>query len=859
MADVDRRRDDRNGGAGFRGGRNDRRKRGREDDEYEHGNFRNQRARQEVPPGTRIRRVLVEAAEDVQGREPVDVKGALSNVGKLAAENWGDEYVREVFVAVALKVVAEQPLKIPFMAAAVLYANEYKSEAAAEVVAAATSQLQEALQDGAWRTVKLLLRFIACLSPLFEEDGIVPVLNELFDRAVDLQTASSEDAIGIELVKIILLTIPYLIAANDSNAIKEQVAELLEKTEIVATAPHSLDVLVNPYPAIGGDDESRPMAFGGVISLIQRQLQEETNKGWPLSCIPRAFDPVKREAEANGDTNGNEEHASSQKHAFPVVEVPSPVYANSGEVFPEAFFSLYADQDVESVPPTTHIACSLIRDAVVDTVNILDFNRNATSKYLNELDNFWTPGTFTRRETGFDRLKEYTGGVSTWKPEDVGIDALFSQIFKLPTPQHRLICYHSVITEVCKLAPQAIAPSLGRAIRFIYRSIDQLDLELQYRFMDWFAHHLSNFEFRWKWQEWIADIPLPEIHPRRAFINGALDKEIRLSFAKRIRETLPDPFQALVPASKEKDVPDFKYADDKMPYASEARALLKLLKEKASEEQIQAILDDVRDQATSHGVPDPLVPSTDVYMTCILNVGSKSMSHVISNIDRLKDKLSALATQSEAARRQIISSVVDFWSLHPGNAANIVDKLLNYTIITPMSVIEWALHERMDRGRALASAQMYELVSHTVAKVSARVRQVLQQRANTSLPFDQRQVIDAVLPRERQTLRDLYATIEDAVASVANGSQDEMMERYEGEEEERAIIMQWGERWARVWRRKAAVEEAVVGEAAVGELIEPEPVPEPEQEPVADMNDALDAFEAEAGAGGAMDIIDEVS
>jgi nuclear cap-binding protein subunit 1 len=38
-----------------------------------------------------------------------------------------------------------------------------------------------------------------------------------------------------------------------------------------------------------------------------------------------------------------------------------------------------------------------------------------------------------------------------------------------------------------------------------------------------------------------------------------LDKEIRLSFAKRIRETLPGPFHPLIPASKEKDMPDFKY------------------------------------------------------------------------------------------------------------------------------------------------------------------------------------------------------------------------------------------------------------------------------------------------------------
>lgn len=52
---------------------------------------------------------------------------------------------------------------------------------------------QDYLEAGHWREVKLVLRFLACLQGLLEEDGIFPLLEELFSRAVDLQTASSED------------------------------------------------------------------------------------------------------------------------------------------------------------------------------------------------------------------------------------------------------------------------------------------------------------------------------------------------------------------------------------------------------------------------------------------------------------------------------------------------------------------------------------------------------------------------------------------------------------------------------------------------------------------------------------------
>lgn len=54
------------------------------------------------------------------------------------------------------------------------------------------------------------------------------------------------------------------------------------------------------------------------------------------------------------------------------------------------------------------------------------------------------------------------------------------------------------------------------------------------------------------------------VHPKKAFMVGALEKEIRLSFAQRIRGTLPEPYQPLISAAKEQDTPDFKYNNERM-------------------------------------------------------------------------------------------------------------------------------------------------------------------------------------------------------------------------------------------------------------------------------------------------------
>ena len=61
----------------------------------------------------------------------------------------------------------------------------------------------------------------------------------------------------------------------------------------------------------------------------------------------------------------------------------------------------------------------------------------------------------------------------------------------------------------------------------------------------------------------VDDVELPLAQPKKAFIVGSLEKEIRLSFAQRIRGTLPEPYQALITAAKEKDIPDFKYNSDR--------------------------------------------------------------------------------------------------------------------------------------------------------------------------------------------------------------------------------------------------------------------------------------------------------
>lgn len=361
--------------------------------------------------------------------------------------------------------------------------------------------------------------------------------------------------IGTELVKIILLTIPYIMATMPDQ-FSQKAAELMEKTDIIASEPHALQALVDPFHPEGKQDAAT--GSPSLCMLLQKQLQTEASKNWELACLPRPWNMPLEDVELQ------DKISNPPKHVLPSIAIPATVIAGARPLFPEVYFSVYADQEAESVPPPTSIASSLIRDGLSDTINILNFNRHVTARYLMDLDCYFAEGTFVKRATPFDELRNFPSDRSTWKPEDVAVDTVFSQMFLLPKPECKLVYYHSVLTEACKLAPAAIAPSLGRAIRYLYRNSPRMDLELSYRFLDWFSHHLSNFGFTWKWAEWTADAGLSSLHPNIWFLKGALDKEVRLSFAQRIQKTLPPEYQPLIDPEKEKDVPDFKFANPGM-------------------------------------------------------------------------------------------------------------------------------------------------------------------------------------------------------------------------------------------------------------------------------------------------------
>ena len=124
----------------------------------------------------------------------------VASIANLFTDNWDDELLRGNFCDLILQLTVEQPLKIPFLAAVVLVANTNRPEVVDTLLVKLVSNVETMIGMGEWRDVKLYLKLLACLQSCLEGEGVFPLLEDLFSRAVDLQTASSDDVSSLFIV-----------------------------------------------------------------------------------------------------------------------------------------------------------------------------------------------------------------------------------------------------------------------------------------------------------------------------------------------------------------------------------------------------------------------------------------------------------------------------------------------------------------------------------------------------------------------------------------------------------------------------------------------------------------------------------
>lgn len=453
---------------------------------------------------------------------------------------------------------------------------------------------------GTWTRLKLYFKFLACISPMLEEDDAFEVFEQFLSLALGLQQQFGTDkrcALAELLYYNVLVALPYLVAADPNNeSIRDKCGNIMEQAEAFKVVEPPCLNLVNPFP-----HQAESLTYSQSILPALKELQ---SINWDATLFTDVNELVGQTLVASQLESGE-----FAKHSFPALVPPDvdglKLHADlsmaSGnidtlwrnprvqvECFPKDQFKF------ETKPPLTSYAGILLRDVTQDIVQNMEFNKTSVAKQLGALHHFFDERLFADPDASYEKLEmihdklngvdvvsqiqnkmdaddvtremlfhlntevedELTAGFhSTFKVQEVYTEAIFDLMLALPMNSNPAIYYHTVLVECCsrnlsfldKFDPDhtkaRYVKVLGRAIRFFYQNASTLDSELRMRFVDWFATQMNNFDFHWNWSEWAPsqmELEAIDFHPQIVVVKNIIAKEVRLTNAATIRASIPE-------------------------------------------------------------------------------------------------------------------------------------------------------------------------------------------------------------------------------------------------------------------------------------------------------------------------------
>lgn len=131
---------------------------------------------------------------------------------------------------------------------------------------------------------------------------------------------------------------------------------------------------------------------------------------------------------------------------------------------------------------------------------------------------------------------------------------------------------------------------MAQAVELLFDRLDSMNVACVDRFASWFAYHLSNFQFRWTWEDWSQCLSVDPLQPKPKFVRETLHKCMRLSYHQRVIELAPETFKPLMP---EMPTPFNKYTTEEGELSPEfiiVTELMTTFKEKGGPDEVLEVL-----------------------------------------------------------------------------------------------------------------------------------------------------------------------------------------------------------------------------------------------------------------------------
>lgn len=693
---------------------------------------------------------------------------------------------RDAVLSTFLAITFEQPQKIPHISGLIQVINSKDQSIGKIIVEFFHQKAQEAIEQafnkefeptsfetGPWNRLKLILRLLSSLSFIINDESITKIHTQLIKLSIDLQnsTPNKRNPLAEAIYYDTLISIPYLfIFENSSNeSLISSVKSLIELANGFSVIEASVTI-TKPFSEFG----YKVYESKEIITLIFNAVESFFNGGKP-DCLGIFIDLKQSLSDLLIET----EKVSLPQLSFPELEEfksISGLDTGLGSVdgmwrTPRLTFQIYLPIDgLHTTPDPESYIGLLIRDITTDIIEAIEFNRKEVARQIITLDLFFRDGLFAEPNLSIDKLKmidaenkqlkDPSQVISTWKVEDIAVETVLSLIFKLPTASQPSVYFYTTLVEACSIASSAIAPVMGRAIRFFYSSLGSLDFELRLRYLDWLSVQLSNFNFSWKWKEWEEDSQKQSnsvYHPKASFIRNLISKELRLTSRERIETTLTPEFHqyldnklyttdelkeyytSLIGDESKLINVDLTFSSEKsenffltenLPLNVHAKKLFEAIHKDLSKEDYSNIINDFREDTKDYKNPEQLL-ITLVFQT-IAFVGNRSISHATRYINYAYDYLVELifgpsTAENEEVKKDreiteqiltrqewAIEAVLRYWNKDPQSGFLVLDTLESFKLISPISKIKFILKDTGKINFGLVNISAIESIFRTL-------------------------------------------------------------------------------------------------------------------------------------------------
>lgn len=346
---------------------------------------------------------------------------------------------------------------------------------------------KDSLKSCKWDAARYALRFLADLVNCHVLSAAS--LLQLLDNMIDAANEDSVPQVRRDwYVYAILSTLPWV------------GRELYEKRERdLGNLLVAIEVFLNKRSKkhhnalrVWSDDNPHPQEE--YLDCLWAQIRKLKQDNWQEKHIPRpylAFDSILCEA---------------LQHTLPPI-IPPPHEDSYSYPMPWVVFRMFDYTDCPEGPilPGTHsIERFLIEEHLHSIIELYHLERKDCAAHLLNFP--------------------YKSKIPL---EYCIVEVIFAELFNMPTPRYLEIAYGGIMIELCKLQPSTMPQVLAQATEILFMRIDSMNVSCFDRFVIWFSYHLSNFQFRWSWEDWEACLTLDYEHPKPKFIRETMLRSLR--------------------------------------------------------------------------------------------------------------------------------------------------------------------------------------------------------------------------------------------------------------------------------------------------------------------------------------------